>query len=211
MHSLIWVHWWFELHIWGCIGDLSCIFEGALVIWAAYLRVHWWSWVLRANRKFTEVSRLNITKTWNATHSTFWLIVSCWTEVHHEELLPFVLPEGQKHILGLTAQDMRAFFFCTLFFFPKRKVCTSFLFYGQAVRPGLIAFQDVSPEMHTPQAVRPEVYTASQAVRPDLQLKAPQPKVVVRTSFLFALQAVRPEVHTGPARKGWTSLKWTRT
>ena len=203
------------MHFWGCIFEgaflrvhfWGCIFEGAflrvhwwltsgaLVIWAAYLRVHWWSWVLRANRKFTEVSRLNITKTWNATHSTFWLIVSCWTEVHHEELLPFVLPEGQKHILGLTAQDMRAFFFCTLFFFPKRKVCTSFLFYGQAVRPGLIAFQAVRPEVHTgpgrkswtslytPQAVRPEVYTP------------PQPEVVVEFSFSFCTSG----------RKAWSA------
>jgi len=37
-------------------------------------------------------------------------------------------------------------------------------------------------------------------------LFAAQPSVVLQYSFLFALQAVRPEVHTGPARKGWSTI-----
>ena len=55
------------------------------------------------------------------------------------------------------------FSFVNFSFLKRKVVCvlafTSFLFYGQAVRPGLIAFR-----------------------------------------------AVKPEMHTGPARKGWTSL-----
>ena len=47
---------------------------------------------------------------------------------------------------------------------PGRKawvqcITSFFCFYGQAVRPGLIALRAVKPEVHTPQAVRPEVYT----------------------------------------------------
>ena len=36
------------------------------------------------------------------------------------DITSFVLPEGQKHILGLTAQDMRWFLFVLLFLFQRK-------------------------------------------------------------------------------------------
>ena len=102
--------------------------------------------------------------------------------------LLFCCRRQHKHLLGLTAQEMRWFFFCHTFLFSKKKSVYNSAIYTSGLRP--------------------EVYTATQAVRPGLQciLSFWFYGQAVRPG-LFAFQAVRPEMHTA-GRKA-CSISWS--
>ena len=61
-------------------------------------------------------------------HAKMFILAMCAPEIiGPRKIISFVLPEGQKWNLGLTAQIPRAFSFCHTFSFSKRKSVYSIL------------------------------------------------------------------------------------
>ena len=50
-------------------------------------------------------------------------LLCCGPDWTRRGFISFVLPEGQKHILGFTAQDVRSFFLLTHFSFFQKEKC----------------------------------------------------------------------------------------
>ena len=109
--SIFWgfqVHWWWAAYFgdFRCIGDEQSYF-GDLGCGPnrnfAMENVHW----------FTRPCILPAIFSWNHFVIPSEILTT-------RDITSFVLPEGQKHILGLTAQDMRWFLFVLLFLFQRK-------------------------------------------------------------------------------------------
>ena len=139
--------------------------------------MHWWLWA-EANRKSAMESRLKHTKM--SFHSILVCKLGLSSGNHNHYFFSFAFQplraEMHKHILGLTAQDVWSYF---LFCISGRKARNAY----------------------TSQAVRPEMWKASQGVSPEMRVLFFWP------TFLFKKKSWYTKLHFQPKLRFGVKMK----
>ena len=212
---------WFQVHgalVHWCIGALVhwwCI--GAFMVhWCIGALVHWCIGALcaepnRNSHNGNSPKSRDHAKSFSSSKllTSGW---SSWTRLDFFEVksggliyfFSFAARKGCTSIFsGLTAWKMRSYF---LFCISGRKARNAYT--SQAVRPEMCVKVDSGRKawVHVYFSLTNFLFKKKSWY---ILWNPAEGWISQSPLFLFALQAVRPEVHTGPARKGWTSKLWT--